>query len=71
MVGPNRKMPSKSVRHVLVCPKCGKMEVERSRYNTKTEQVTCWITRNRPYRCQECWYRFYAPRRAEKIARQD
>ena len=47
------------------------MEIEPSRYISRTEQITCFFTRNRPYRCQECWYRFYAHRRAEKISRKD
>jgi predicted RNA-binding Zn-ribbon protein involved in translation (DUF1610 family) len=48
------------------CPLCGSTNIYRSKRKGIAEQVACWITSVRPFRCNGCYSRIYAVRGGAK-----
>lgn len=42
------------------CPICGSDNIYRSKRRGIAEQIACWITSVRPFRCKGCYSRVYA-----------
>jgi transposase-like protein len=46
----------------MQCPHCGSSTVRRSRRRGLRDRVASWLSRW-PYRCESCYFRFWADRR--------
>jgi ribosomal protein L37AE/L43A len=52
------------------CPDCGSVHVKRSRQRGVLERYLIPILQLRPYRCRDCYARFYAGRAANRNSHQ-
>jgi predicted RNA-binding Zn-ribbon protein involved in translation (DUF1610 family) len=51
------------------CPICGSDDIYRSKRRGIAEQIACWLTLVRPFRCNACYTRIYAFRAHAKLIR--
>ncbi len=52
--------PERKITLAKACPKCGSLNVHRSRHRTSIERCVLRLFRSLPYRCNACRRRFYA-----------
>jgi len=68
-VRPNSFMKIAHIIRSNKCPLCGSANIYRSKRKGVAEQIACWVTSIRPYRCNGCYNRIFAFRlKAKKSA---